>query len=317
MPSPRTPRVRGAVAVLAATLLQVPAAPGWRQVWSSDFTGSALPGQCTTYDGPHGGPADSYYTPDQVRVSGGMLRLGMKRQPSGGRDYATGGVTCFRITQRYGRFEYRARPPLGAGIDAYATLWPLAQGASDNVLIEALPRPGQEKAYLSSNHGGDPVHTTVGGTYSGAFHTYAIEWSPGLLRILIDGVPGLTDRHPGTTPKWIGFAVSSGDSLTGLPDAATRLPTEFDVDWVRVYAYVPSASAPSAPVPPASAAAGPLPPASQQQAPNRATALGRQVLTPTAQRTGTRTGLLWSALAGAAVVLALGGYLLARRRRGV
>ena len=239
----------------------VPAANGigWREVWSSDFTGAAVPSRCTTYDGPHGGQADSYYTPDEVTVSGGLLRLGMRKSPKNGRNYATGGVTCYRAMQRYGKFEYRAKVPLGAGIDAYSTLWQ-DDVPNDNVLIEILAKPGAQQAHLSSNHETSPAYATIGGAYTGTFHTYTIEWSPGLLRILIDGTLRLTDRHPGTAPKWIGWAVSSGDALTGEPDAATRLPAEFDVDWVRVYAYVPGAVA--SPTRAAPASTGPATPAS-------------------------------------------------------
>ncbi len=328
-------------ATLAVLALLVPAGspvnpaapaaqPGWRPVWSNDFTGSALPSQCTTYGSPHGGPADSYYTPDEVSVAGGMLRLGMRYLPKNGRNYATGGVTCYKVTQRYGKFEYRAKPPLGQGIDAYATLWPPDETPDDNVLIETLPRPGQERVYYSSNDGATSVHTDFGGAYSGSFHTYTIEWSPGLLRILIDGAVKLTDHHPGTAPKWIGWAVSSGDPLTGEPDSATKLPTEFDVDWVHVYAYVPGAAAAatpaasrSAPPPPASASANAS--ANQSAAPASAAAAGAvagapsgPTLTATAQR-GSGSGLVWAVLATvAALFLLIGGYALRRRggRRG-
>ncbi|MEN3306440.1 MAG: hypothetical protein V7603_2642 [Micromonosporaceae bacterium] len=309
-------------AVPAAPALAAPAAqPGWRQVWSNDFSGSALPGQCTTYNAPHGGPADSYYTPDEVHVSGGMLRLGMRRQPKNGRNYATGGVTCYKITQRYGKFEYRARPPLGKGVDAYATLWPQDQTPDDDVLIEVLPRPGQEKAYLSSNHGGNSVHTTIGGAYSGAFHTYTIEWSPGLLRILLDGAPRLTDRHPGAAAKWIGFAVSSGDPLTGEPDGATQLPAEFDVDWVHVYAYAPGAAAATSAAASRTPAASPAVPSSPASAPAQRSAPASDpvrsapALTAAADGGGAGGGLIWWALAGAVVVLSISGYALRRRRR--
>ena len=82
------------------------------------------------------------------------------------------------------------------------------------------------------------------GGYSTAFHTYAVEWTPAGVRVEIDGEARLSDPHTTARPRWVGFAVSTGDPRTGRPDAATPLPAEFVVDWVRVYAYEPGTAAP-------------------------------------------------------------------------
>jgi beta-glucanase (GH16 family) len=97
----------------------------------------------------------------------------------------------------------------------------------------------------------------VPGDYSGDFHTYTIEWAPTFFRVLIDGVPRMTDTHVSAKAKWIGFALSSGDKLTGVPDRATPLPADFQVDWVRVYAYDPRAGPADGPGVGAGAGSGP------------------------------------------------------------
>jgi licheninase len=255
-----------AAAVPAALPAAAPTPPGtpagWRLVRTDDFGGSRLSGIWGTYGGPHGGAAASYYSEDQVVVSGGLLRLRIADRPSGGRRYATGGVGGWNLTQTYGRYEFRARAPRGRGMDAYVTLWPQSQAPQQAALIEILARPGAEKAYLSNEYGSGETNRTVGGRFSDRFHTYAIEWAPRSFRILIDGEVRLSDTRVSRERRWLGFALSSGDPLTGLPDGATRIPNEFQVDWVRFFAYDPTAKgAPAAGKPtPSARPASPAPP---------------------------------------------------------
>ncbi len=238
-----------AAVVLGACVLQAPPAPavatppaGWRPLFATDFSGAQLPEKCRAYEGPQGGTAASYYQPDEVAVADGLLRLSMRQRTVGDRQYTTGGIGCEELSQTYGRYEFRAKAPLGAGIDSYITLWPAEPGNDkDATLIELLARPGNEKAYLTNQYGAGASHVTASGDLSGGFHTYTIEWAPTFFRILIDGTPRLTDSHISIKRKWIGFAVSSGDPLTGVPDASTALPAEFQIDFLRVYAYDPLA----------------------------------------------------------------------------
>ena len=177
----------------------------------------------------------------------------MRRRDFGGRPYTTGGLGCDQIVQTFGRYEFRAKVPPGAGIDSFVTLWPAEAGHDRHAsLVEILARPGDEKAYLSNQYGSRATHVTAPGAYSDDFHTYVIEWSPSFFRVLVDGTARLSDTHVSNRRKWIGFAVTSGDPLTGVPDAATTLPAEFQVDFLRVYSYDPKTT----PV----TAAQPLPP---------------------------------------------------------
>jgi hypothetical protein len=70
-----------------------------------------------------------------------------------------------------------------------------------------MARPGDEKAYLTNQYGSGSSQVTAAGRYSDDFHTYTIEWAPSAFRILVDGVPRMTDSHT------------------------------FQVDYLRVYAY--------------------------------------------------------------------------------
>jgi beta-glucanase (GH16 family) len=244
------PALRAAVLGALLLLLAVPvvfaASPaqaepsGWQPVFATDFAGPGLPAGCEAYDGPQGGVAANYYRPDDVTVSGGLLHLTMRERAYGGRPFTSGGLGCRRTSQTYGRYEFRAKAPAGAGIDAYVTLWPESGNRKDATLIEILTPPGAEKMYLTNEYGSGSSQVTVPGAYSDGFHTYVIEWAPDSLRILVDGRQRMNDPHVSLRDKWIGFAVSSGDQLTGVPDAATPLPADFQIDWLRVYSYAPS-----------------------------------------------------------------------------
>src|SRR5258706_5068883 len=214
---------------------------GWRPVFSESFNDqTTLPTWCTADDGAQG---DSYLRPDEVTVADGELRLGVRRRTFGGRMYTTGGIRCTGTTQQYGRYEFRARAPLGTGIDSAATLSPgsadLQQHASS---LRVLARPGDERLHLSNGFGTGETTRIVPGSYSDGFHTYVIEWAPSGFRVFVDGRESLVDARVSTVRRWFGLAVSSADALAGQPDAQRALPAEFRVDYLRVWAYDPAAS---------------------------------------------------------------------------
>jgi hypothetical protein len=291
------------------------AAAGWRQTFHTEFSGTAMPGQCWNYHGPHGGRAASAYRPDEVRVSGGMLRLGISERPYQGRQYSTGGMGCFNVAQVYGRYEFSAKAPLGKGIDAYIAVWPDNDEGDDAVLLEIIPRPGDEQLHVTNGYGGGHAGTVLRGTYSDRFHQYVIEWAPGSIRISIDGALRYSDSRASKQKRWLAFAVSSGDALTGLPDANTKLPAEFLIDRITISAYVPGA-APRTAAPPSKPAPAPPGSPSAEAAPAQAPAEARlEAADPVTQDTPDRTWLAWSVAGAAALVLLFAGVLVNRRFR--
>jgi beta-glucanase (GH16 family) len=212
--------------------------PSWKLVVRETFSGSALPKGCGAYGpSPHGGPAASWYDPAQARVSKGLLHLRITRKRGFDRPYATGGVGCWSLARTYGRFEVRAKVPKGKGIDSYLVLWPV-QGDDDRDWsgIELLA-PRKERAYLTNGDGTRKHGKVVPGTYTDAFHTYRFDWTPRSFAIRVDGKVVFRDTAAFAGKRWLGMAVSSGDNLTGLPNAATKIPSEFAVDWIKIYAY--------------------------------------------------------------------------------
>lgn len=324
----RAGALAGSLLLLLLTAVVFPqraaAAPGWRQVFSTDFTGTALPKGCGKYGGPYPGGA-TYWDEDNVVVSGGMLRIVIEKRTQGSMPYTAGGMGCFDAARTYGKFEWRAKVPLGKGIDSYATLWMADEADTGNEsLVEILGVPGAETMAVSNGYGAGMVGEHIAGRYSDAFHTYTIEWLPDRFRVLVDGVQKYSSTRAPRVSKWLGFAVSNGDNFAGLPDAATVLPAEFQVDWARIYAYVPDAPAPSKSVAPSGAPAVPTGPASGTSlaagAPASipsATATGGPAVDPVPGRpTGTPA---WAWFAGGALLLSLGAgaVRLALRRRRV
>jgi beta-glucanase (GH16 family) len=74
-------------------------------------------------------------------------------------------------------------------------------------------------------------------------HTYVAEWEPGVIRWFVDG--RLTYTRDSRTTPWLESAFSKpfylrvnlavGGDWPGSPDAATTLPADYEVDYVRVY----------------------------------------------------------------------------------
>jgi beta-glucanase (GH16 family) len=300
-----------AVTVLAPATPTSAAAPGWRLAFSTDFTGGSLPKGCGTYGGPYAGGA-TFWDEEHVQVAGGLLRIVIEKKSQGGMPYTAGGMGCWDHAQTYGKFEWRARVPVGKGIDSYATLWMARQGDDNNEsLIEILGTPGAETMAVTNGYGSGKVGEHIAGRYADGFHTYTIEWLPDRFRVVVDGVAKFSSARVPKVPKWLGFAVSNGDNYAGLPDAATVLPAEFQVDWARVYAYVPNA-------PPTSSAPSATPPGSS--APTTSGSRPSVAAGPVDPVTGGPSGTrAWPWLAGGVLVVALaaGGLRLVWRRRHI
>jgi beta-glucanase (GH16 family) len=209
------------------------AAEVWKPAWSTDFSGSKLPSQCGTYSSTYAGNA---WSADEVTVSGGLLRIGLEKRTSQGKPYTSGGVGCWNAAQSYGRYEWRAKVPPGKGIDSYVVLWATTDAEGDWTGIEILA-PGPETAHLTNGYGSGTDGKVATGHYSDTFHNYLVEWAPGLTRISQDGreLYRSSKSYPGK--RWIGFVVSNGDNLTGLPDGNTPLPAQFQIDSLKVSSY--------------------------------------------------------------------------------
>jgi beta-glucanase (GH16 family) len=320
----RSPRPALAALAVAATavLSVVPAAPSAQAAssWDSrrveEFSGSDLPKGCGTYSGKYQG-GQSAWSAKAVDQSKGLLRLGLEKRRTDGRPYTSGGVGCWDWAQKYGKFEVRAKIPPGKGIDSYITLWP-KDGAEGGWTGLELLAPDVETAYITNGYGKKTETARVAGAYSDDFHAYTIEWAPKYLRITVDGHEIFFSNRSYSGQRWFGLVVSNGDDLTGVPDADTELPAEFQIDSVKVWTWTgvapkrpggdPSATASATPSP--LAATVPRSPSKLPATPPAATT-DPVVVTPTS---GTTTpalaGGIWPWLLGGSLIAAAAAALL-------
>ncbi len=209
--------------------------------------------------------------PENLQVSGGVLRMIARREASpircgssdsrfpGGRHYTSAHLsTKGRTDWTYGRFEVRAKLPTQAGTSKglWPAFWlrPTAGGTGELDVLEAIGSGagGSESTKVhqtiwydyTGTHRHEPATVTVPNSAPSAdYHVYAAEWEPGAIRWYVDGE--LTYSRTTSTTPWLDSAFNKpfylrlnlavGGSWPGSPDASTRLPASYDVDYVRVY----------------------------------------------------------------------------------
>ena len=191
------------------------------------------------------------YNPDDVFVENGNLVLrAQKRQiadqsgkmhsyssgmvQSGGNQYGEAPGFDFQ----YGRAEARVKMPKGRGL--WPGWWMAPQNYEWPPEIDIVEFDG--KSPNNSYHtyhwdgGGQNSHTHTGPDFTAGFHTFGIDWSPGLLIWTVDGVEvyRFTNAVVASEPMYLYLNLAVG-GIVGLPDATTAFPAYYLVDYVRVW----------------------------------------------------------------------------------
>ena len=279
-----------------ATPAAAKAPAGWTQVWSDEFDGNRIDDAKWDFDfgngfysydanqwiGGWGNGELEYYTrePSNAFVKDGLLHIRAVKESFDGCGYTSARLKSRKrdgsalFAPRYGRFEFRAKLPVGKGL--WPALWLLPQddtygpwAASGE--IDVLETRGHEpdKVTGAIHYGGRwPVNTYTGFSYTlpnsgrtDTFHAYALEWEPGVIRWYTDGQLtssssfwwscGKTADGKGVAPKreadlnpwpspfdkpfYLLMNLAVGGQFGGNPDATTVFPAEMQVDYVRVY----------------------------------------------------------------------------------
>lgn len=252
----------------------------WSLTWSDEFNGpngsSVDPSKWAFDIGGNGwgnNELETYTnrTANAVLQDGALVIKALKETYTGPdnitRNYTSARLlTRNKFTQTYGRFEARIRVPYGQGI------WPAFWMLGDDLSTAGWPTCGEID--IMENIGREPsiVHATLHGPgYSGgdgvsasyslppsqkfsdAYHTYAVEWEPNVLRFYVDGLLYKT-RTPADLPAgkaWVFnhpffmiLNVAVGGNWPGNPDATTVFPQQMLVDYVRVYQRATPAAGP-------------------------------------------------------------------------
>jgi beta-glucanase (GH16 family) len=268
----RTTTAATAAAVLAALAFAPPSSAGPDPeslapgdiLWQQEFdgpAGAAPDGSVWGYDLGAGGWGNNElqtYTDSRANSAlDGQGNLVITARREGDGSYTSARLQSNdKVEIQYGRVEARIQIPRGQGI--WPAFWML--GAD----MPGVPWPQAGEIDVMENVGYEPhlVHGTVHGPgYSGGsgitgtfmhpqgwsfadtFHTFAVDWSPGSIRWLVDG----TVYHQVTRdsvggnewvfdkPYFLILNVAVGGNWPGYPDASTVMPQEMKVDYVRVY----------------------------------------------------------------------------------
>jgi beta-glucanase (GH16 family) len=269
---------------------------GWKLVWSDEFDGDGVDPAKWDFDigngffdyrthtwiSGWGNEELQYYTknPDNVFIRDSLLHIRAIKESLHGCGYTSARMKTRRrdgtalFTKQYGRFEVRAKVPHGKGM--WPALWLLPQddaygpwAASGEIDIMEIvgERPNE---YLGTIHFGSTfpkrelvthVHKFAGGSTVGEFHIYAVEWEPGEIRWLVDGVlwakqtfwwscsrqrdgkggvaRSAADLNPWPAPFdqpfYLVMNVAVGGNFPGAPNTATQFPADLVIDYVRVY----------------------------------------------------------------------------------
>lgn len=245
--------------------------PGCTLVWSDEFDGSEVDLGKWTFqlgDGSEVGLPSGwgnnelqYYTADNTTVSDGMLTIEARNETvASGFLYSSARLRSrFKGDWTYGRFEMRAKMPVGKGL--WPAFWMLPSETSiygtwaASGEIDIMEYVGSEPSRIFGTlHYGDAWPNNVftsneyeleSGTFNDNFHEYAIEWDAQEIRWYIDGEEyarqddWFTTAGPFPAPFDINFHLllnlAVGGNLPGSPSSETVFPQQLVIDYVRVY----------------------------------------------------------------------------------
>jgi beta-glucanase (GH16 family) len=273
--------VSGSTAAPAPAPTPAPApAPGvdsasWSPAYSDEFDGSSLAKWTVRDDSTHG--VLSYdraiISRNNARVADGVLHLEGKKLSSpviksGERWFSTGYVdTIGKFSQKYGRWEMRAKLPLTANNSKgiWPAFWLRPDGGATGGEIDIMEAYGtptavsfnlQDRAESVLHYDQTGKNKTnswipVTPTLSSAFHTWTFEWTPQGMKWLFDGkLYKSVDRanNPAyerafeTNAKFhMRLNMQYGNTYWGMPDpsnsAVTKNYADYQVDYVRAWSY--------------------------------------------------------------------------------
>jgi beta-glucanase (GH16 family) len=251
----------------ATPVASAPTAPaGWKLVWSDEFNEGTEPDPAKWgYDVGGNGWGNhelQFYTEartDNARLENGHLVIEARRESWQGSDYTSARlVTKNKGDWLHGRFEIRAKVPLGRGtwpaIWMLPTVWNLGNGGwPDNGEIDIMEHVGHDPGVVHAS-----THTqkhqwkiktqrtaTIAVPDAGtAFHTYALEWDAEEIRMYVDDRHYFTSRKDGgdwtswpfTRDFYLVLNVAVGGDWGAVKGVdAAAFPQRMEVDYVRVY----------------------------------------------------------------------------------
>jgi beta-glucanase (GH16 family) len=231
-------------------------------LWSDDFKKPGLPDPAKwEYEVGGDGWGNNelqFYTKarrENARIENGMLVIEARKEIWEGKGFTSSRLKS-RAAWKYGRFEVRAKLPLGRG--TWPAIWMLPEP------MGSWPRGGEidimEHVGFDPNRVHQTIHTEAFNHMKGtqkafdrivpdagaAFHTYAIDWRAERIVFLIDGKERFVYAQPvgATEAEWpfdkpfafrLNLAVGGNwGGQKGVDESV--FPQRFEIDFVRVVA---------------------------------------------------------------------------------
>jgi beta-glucanase (GH16 family) len=238
---------------LGTACAQSPDKPGWKVLWSDEFTDAAINTSKWSFEvGPVNVNSELEYYSNAAKnafVENGSLVLRAVKENVGGRNYTSAKMTTrMKGDWLYGRIEVRAKLNSGKGIwpaiwmmptdNAYGG-WP-SSGEMD--IMELLGhQPAKVYGTVHWNSGGHQQQGSsknlATGTFADDYHVFGYEWESGHQRWYIDDELYFSTAkgQPFDKRFYLILNVAVGGGWPGNPDATTPFPNDMSVDYVRVY----------------------------------------------------------------------------------
>lgn len=220
----------------------------WELIWNDEFNNDCLDEDKWTIEDWAAIKNNElqYYSPNNVKVEDGVLKLISREERYKGRDYTSGAVhTKDKFELLYGKVEIRAKLPAGQGL--FPAFWMMTNQEDSWLpeidIMEMLGhKPNEiwmvvhwldEEGKLTSDS-----HSFIGPDYSQEFHTFSIEWTPDSIAWFIDGVERYrTNVFVPRENMYLYLNTAIGGNWPGSPDRTTEFPAAFEIDYVRVYKF--------------------------------------------------------------------------------
>ena len=238
----------------------IPTLQGWNLIWQDEFDGDTIDPANWTFDigaGGWGNGEGQFYTdrPENARIENGVLVIEARQEKYEGSYYTSARLKTQGLQNfQYGRVVARLKVPSGKGL--WPAFWMLGSNFNgsnwpDCGEIDIMEYIGKEPDLIMGTLHGPGYSGALGytkwnrQTYNIAddFHTYAIEWEPNEIRWYYDG-----EHYHTVTPTDIGerewvfdhpffiiLNLAVGGQLPGPVGLDTEFPTQYYVDYVRVY----------------------------------------------------------------------------------
>jgi beta-glucanase (GH16 family) len=225
-------------------------------VWSDEFDGTSL--DLEKWGFRTDSKMWSTQKPDNVEVSGGTLKLHLKKEEAGDKHYSGSGVIS-KASFRYGYYEARMKIPPGAGW--HTSFWMMlhnSKGGTEPAAacqeLDVIENDSIHKnSYGVNIHKWKTEHISFGGKtvktpdLSAAFHVYGCLFTPDHVTYFFDGDPVQSvdvtraarrdhtsiDFEHGDQNIWLTSIASSLGSTKAVDDAA--LPAVAEFDYVRYF----------------------------------------------------------------------------------